>query len=84
MRRLEHGGGVARRGEPPRFGCAPSRFQAAQATVEYAVVLTVFLAILAACALLAHAAGEGALADVAEQGASHGMGGLGWIDIALY
>lgn len=70
---------AAGRHEAPRL-----REARAQSTVEYAVVLAVFTAMLAACMLLVRAAEDGALARAVEQAASHGLSGLGWLDIALY
>lgn len=67
-----------------RLGEAPLRCARAQSTVEFAVVLSVLVAVLAACMLLANAASDGALAQAVEDAASHGLSGLGWVDIALY
>lgn len=78
MRSFHRGRAVAGGRRAARTG-AP-----AQSTVEYAVVLAVLIAIFAACMLLVHAAEDGTLAGIVEDAASHGMAGLGWVDIALY
>ena len=58
--------------------------EAAQSTLEYAIVFVVFLSIVAALALLAHAAADGVLADIVEKALSHGLDMLGALDVALY
>lgn len=56
----------------------------AQATVEYAITLAVFMAIVAALALLWHAGADGTLARIIEDALSHALSGTGPLDIALY
>ena len=77
-------GGAGRGGERRAARREGIRGAGAQSTVEYAVVLAVFLAVFAACMLFVRAAGDGALARTVEGAASHALSGLGWVDIALY
>lgn len=62
--------------------------QRGQSTVEYALVLTAFLSIAVALAVVWHASRSGRLLDLATQSASHQIGGgdaLGsWRDISLF
>lgn len=56
----------------------------AQGTLEYAVVLLVFVAIVSGLALLAHAAADGTLARLVEAALSHGIDAGGLLDLSLY
>lgn len=60
------------------------REEVAQATLEYALVISVFLAMVAGFAALWHAGADGALARLVEEAASHGLDLPGLLDIALY
>lgn len=60
------------------------RERCAQGTVEYAMVTVAMLALVLACAALWRASESGALSRLAEEAASHVLGGLGALDIALY
>lgn len=66
---MEHG----RRGRR-RLGWCWLRGPHAQATTEYLLVLSAFLAAIAALALLWHAARDGGLVTLATDAASHGAG----------
>lgn len=56
----------------------------AQATVEYALVAAVLLAVAVGCAAIWRAGERGVFAGLIDQAASHGLTGLGLLDIALY
>lgn len=56
----------------------------AQATLEYALTVAAFMAMVSSLALLWHAGARGVLARLVEEAASHGFEGLGPLDIALY
>ncbi len=58
--------------------------EAAQSTLEYAIVLLVFLSIATGLSLLAHAAADGVLARIVEEALSHGFDLSGALDVALY
>ncbi len=64
------------------------RESSGQSTVEYAVVLAAFLAMVAALGLMWHAARDGRLLRLAVEAASHGTGGdvtAGFLqDVALF
>lgn len=64
-----------------RVGCGEDW---AQATVEYAVVTVVCVAIALGLAALWHAGANGVLARLARDAASHALSLLGAVDIALY
>lgn len=61
-----------------------AREEWAQATVEYAITIVVFMAIVSALALLWHAGADGVLARLVEGALSHALAGTGPLDIALY
>ena len=67
---------------------AACREGSGQSTVEYAVVLAAFLAMVAALGLMWHAARDGRLLRLAVEAASHGTGGdvtAGFLqDVALF
>ena len=63
---------------------AVARESMAQGTLEYAITLFAMLSIIAALAALWRAGAEGAFVELAEEAASHLLGGLGVLDIALY
>lgn len=65
-------------------GKAIVREQAAQATLEYALTVGAFMAVIAGLALLWHAGTDGVFARLIEEAASHALDGLGVLDIALY
>ncbi len=56
----------------------------AQATVEYAITIAVFVAIVSALAFLWHAGADGVLARLVENALSHALSGTGPLDISLY
>lgn len=56
----------------------------AQGTVEYAITVAAVLALVVACAAFWRAAEDGVFARLAQEAASHVLGGAGAIDIALY
>lgn len=56
----------------------------AQGTLEYALTVLAFLAMVVALAALVRAGGEGAFVRQAEESASHALDGWGLLDIALY
>lgn len=56
----------------------------AQATLEYALTVIAFMAMVSGLALLWHADADGALARAVEEAASHALDGLGLLDISLY
>lgn len=56
----------------------------AQGTVEYAITVVAVMALVAACAAFWRAAENGVFARLAQEAASHVLGGSGAIDIALY
>ena len=56
----------------------------AQGTVEYALTLVALMAMVSALALLWRAGEDGVFARLAEEAASHALGGTGPIDIALF
>lgn len=56
----------------------------AQGTVEYAIVLFVFLALLVGVAAIWRAGSRGAFTDAANAAASHAIDGEGALDISLY
>ncbi|MBE6468669.1 MAG: hypothetical protein E7001_01570 [Coriobacteriaceae bacterium] len=56
----------------------------AQGTLEYALTVLAFLAVVLALAALWRAGANGVLASAAERAASHALGGLGALDIALF
>lgn len=56
----------------------------AQGTVEYAITVAAIMALVVACAAFWRAAEEGVFARLAQEAASHVLGGSGAIDIALY
>lgn len=58
--------------------------QFAQGTVEYAITVVAVLALVAAYAAFWRAAEDGVFARLAQEAASHVLGGTGAIDIALY
>ena len=60
------------------------RDRQAQGTVEYAITVVAVLALVAACAAFWRAAEDGIFARLAQEAASHVLGGTGAIDIALY
>lgn len=60
------------------------RDRRAQGTVEYAVTVIAVLALVAACAAFWRAAEDGVFARLAQETASHVLGGTGAVDIALY
>lgn len=60
------------------------REERAQGTLEYALTVAAILAIAVGCAALWRASEDGTLARLAEEAASHGLSGLGPLDIALY
>ena len=66
----------------------PLEGQSGQSSVEYAIVVFAFLAMFAALAALARAAGEGTLAELARQAASHsaeGFADIGFLqDVLAY
>lgn len=64
--------------------CAPLREDLAQGTLEYALTLLVFMAIVGALAAMWRASGEGALTGAVERAASHGLDADGALDIILY
>lgn len=56
----------------------------AQGTVEYAIVFTIVLAMIMACASVWHAGERGIFSDQAQRAASHRSEMWGAIDVALY
>lgn len=56
----------------------------AQGTLEYALTVVAFLAMVVVLAALVRAGGEGAFVQQAEESASHALDGWGLLDIALY
>lgn len=60
------------------------REESAQATLEYALVVAAFMAMVSALALLWRAGADGVLARLVEDAASHALDGLGVLDIVLY
>lgn len=71
-------GGAGREGGPLR------REQLAQGTVEYALVLLVFMAIVGALVAMWRASADGALTATVEHAASHALDVTGVPDIILY
>ncbi len=65
-------------------GKAVAREQVAQATLEYALTVGAFMAVIAGLALLWHAGTDGVFAHLIEEASSHALDGLGVLDIALY
>lgn len=55
-----------------------------QGTVEYAIVTSVLLAMVLACAAIWRAGENGVWAHAAQEGASHGEDARGALDVALY
>lgn len=75
------------RAKDGRAGCGAGpllREQLAQGTVEYALVLLVFMAIIAALVAIWRASADGALAATVERAASHALDATGIPDIILY
>ncbi len=60
------------------------REQLAQGTVEYALVLLVFMAIVGALVAIWRASADGALTATIERAASHALDATGIPDIILY
>lgn len=56
----------------------------AQATLEYALAMAAFMAIVTGLALLWRVGADGTLARLVEEAASHALEGTGLLDIALY
>ena len=61
-----------------------TREERAQATLEYALTLFALMALISGIALLWRAGEQGALARLVEEACSHGLDGLGVLDIALF
>lgn len=57
---------------------------AAQGTLEYALTVVALLAIVLALGALWRAGEDGTFVRLAERAASHGLGGTGLLDIALF
>ena len=66
-------------GHDGRFGTSE-----AQGTVEYAIVTSVLLVMVLACAAIWRAGENGIWANAAQEGASHGGDTRGALDVALY
>lgn len=60
------------------------REERAQGTLEYALTVLAFMAIVIALAALWRASADGVLAAAVERAASHALNGFGALDIALY
>lgn len=60
------------------------REERAQGTLEYALTVLAFLAIVVALAALWRAGAGGVLARAVERAASHALDGFGALDISLY
>lgn len=56
----------------------------AQGTVEYAITFVALAAVTAGIAAIWRAGQDGALAGLVERAASHGIAGLGLLDISLF
>lgn len=56
----------------------------AQGTLEYAITFSALLAVIVGLGALWHAGERGVFARLVEQAASHVLGALGALDIALY
>lgn len=72
---------------PGDAGCALRSFRGedrAQATLEYALVLGAFLAMVIGFAAVWRAASEGTFAGLVEEASSHTLDAEGAVDIALY
>lgn len=64
--------------------CGWMRESRAQATLEYALVLFAFLAMVAAIAAMWRAGAEGVFTSLASRAASHALDLGGAVDISLY
>lgn len=60
------------------------RETAAQSTLEYAIVLFAFLAVITGIAALWRAGEDGVFVGLVEDAASHAFDGTGALDISLY
>lgn len=56
----------------------------AQGTLEYALTIVALLSVISVLGLLWRAGERGALTEIAERAASHGLEALGALDIALF
>ena len=72
------------RTEEPRDGSGFWREGRAQGTLEYAITFSALLAVIVGLGALWHAGERGVFARLVEQAASHVLGALGALDIALY
>ncbi len=61
-----------------------AREERAQSTLEYALTLFALMALISGIALLWRAGEQGVLARLVEDACSHGLDGLGVLDIALF
>lgn len=58
--------------------------QRAQGTVEYAITVAALLSLIVGVAAVWRSGRDGVLAGLVERAASHGLGGLGPLDISLF
>lgn len=84
LRRLSLDGRARRPGGNARGKHASFKEDSAQATLEYALVLVAFMAMVIGFAAVWRASSDGSFAHLVQQAASHALDAEGAVDIALY